>query len=143
MKKLFLVMVVFVFLYSSLCTTATLQRVNYVKADDASQWVLMNNGLAKNSVYYALVIDPTNTNTIYAGAAGAFNNGDIFKSTNGGASWTTIENGLTDENGLINFGIRSLVIDRTNTNVLYAGTDGGGVFKTTNRENFGLLRTLV
>ena len=78
-----------------------------------------------------LVIDPDNTNTLYAAAVA----GGVWKSTNGGASWQP----LNDLMG--NLAVTSLVMDPNNSNVLYAGTGegffnvdavrGAGIFKTT------------
>src|SRR5580765_7517922 len=65
-----------------------------------------------------LAIDPRDSATVYAGTYG---NG-IFKSDNGGASWTAA--------GLPGALIRSLVIDRS-SGTIYAGTQQGGVFKRT------------
>ena len=70
---------------------------------------------------FTLVIDPINSQTLYSGT-----NSGVFKSTNGGASWITINSGLTD------LSIRSLVIDPTNSQTLYVGTSTGGINKTTN-----------
>ena len=52
--------------------------------------------------------------------------GGLFKSTNGGNSWTSSNNGITNTN------INSLAIDPINSQIIYAGTSGGGVFKSTN-----------
>lgn len=73
--------------------------------------------------------DPTNNNIIYVGAPA----GGLWKSVNGGGSWTC----LTDYLPII--GCSDLAIDPTNTQVLYLGTgdnDGGdmpslGVLKST------------
>jgi len=62
---------------------------------------------------YVLVIDPTSTQTVYAGTLGR----GLFKSTNGGSSWSAINSGLTD--GYID----SLVIDPATPQTMYAGTD--------------------
>ena len=79
----------------------------------------------------SIVIDPTNTNIIYAGSVG----GGVWKSMNGGANWFALGGGLQ------NLAISSLAIDPTNPNILYAGTgegffnvdalQGGGIFRTT------------
>jgi hypothetical protein len=66
----------------------------------------------------ALAIDPTNPSIIYAGTWGY----GIFKSTDGGASWSANNSGLT------NILVTALAIDPTNTSIMYAGT-WGGVFK--------------
>jgi len=68
----------------------------------------------------SLAIDTANTETIYAGTDGK----GLFKSTDGGANWNKLENGLTSSD------VRSVAIDETNTEIVYAGTSGG-VFKST------------
>jgi len=72
----------------------------------------------------ALAIDPTTPSTLYAGTWG----GGVFKSADGGASWSAVNTGLTNTH------IRALAIDPATPSTLYAGTYayGGGVFKSTN-----------
>lgn len=70
---------------------------------------------------HSIAIDPTNGQTMYAGtSAGA------FKTSNGGVSWTALNNGITS--GYVN----SFAIDPTSNQTLYAGSWGGGAFKSTN-----------
>lgn len=59
-----------------------------------------------------IVFDPSNSNTIYIGTPG----GGLWKTTNGGTSWTT----NTDELGTL--GVSHLAIDPTNTNTMYLAT---------------------
>jgi len=66
----------------------------------------------------ALAIDPATPATLYAGTWG----GGVFKSTNGGESWSAVNTGLT------NTDVRALAIDPDTPATLYAGTWGGGVF---------------
>ncbi len=78
----------------------------------------------------ALVIHPTNSNVMYAASAG----GGVWKTTNGGATWSP----LTDL--LPNLAVCALAMDPKNPDVLYAGTGeniygrvslrGVGVFKS-------------
>ncbi|MCB0522574.1 MAG: hypothetical protein H6577_01190 [Lewinellaceae bacterium] len=75
-----------------------------------------------------LRFDPTNTNTMYVGAP----DGGLWKSTNGGATWAT----NTDFLSVI--GTSDLVIDPTNTQIMYLATgdiEGNknslGIFKST------------
>ncbi len=68
----------------------------------------------------AQVLDPTRTLTLYAGT-----NKGIFKSTDGGSTWTPANTGLTAS------GILALAVDLQTPATVYAGTDGG-VFKSTN-----------
>ena len=79
----------------------------------------------------AIVVDPTDPDTIYAGGVA----GGVFKTTDGGQSWTPTSDDL------VNIAIGSLVMDPTDPRTLYAGTGEGffngdsvrglGVFKTT------------
>jgi len=49
----------------------------------------------------------------------------VFKSTNGGATWSGSSTGLT------NTSVNILAIDPQTPTTLYVGTNGGGVFKST------------
>jgi photosystem II stability/assembly factor-like uncharacterized protein len=82
-------------------------------------WTAINTGL-KATYVPAMAIDPTNTTTLYASAAGR-----VYKSANGGSNWTEINPGLTGT------GITALAIDPVNTMTLYAGT-WSGVYKSYN-----------
>ncbi|PIP74303.1 MAG: hypothetical protein CO135_02535 [Candidatus Levybacteria bacterium CG_4_9_14_3_um_filter_35_16] len=83
------------------------------------------------------MINPNNSNVVYAGGVGTFGSSGrtgIFKSIDVGASWALADNGITD----VGFGAQpqddfSMIIDPNNTNTLYAalGTHCGSVYKTT------------
>lgn len=60
----------------------------------------------------AIAVDPTNPDNVFIGAA----DGGVWKSTNGGASWTS----LTDNQPSLAIG--ALAIDPLNPNVIFAGT---------------------
>ena len=82
---------------------------------------------------FALAIDPTNPNIMYAGGGST----NPFKSTNGGDSWVQISSGITGGSVTVN----DIVIDPTNTSIVYIGTSRG-VFKSTNGGgNWVLLNT--
>ncbi len=70
---------------------------------------------------HALAIDPSAAATLYAGTSRS----GVYKSSNGGASWTAIYSGLTSTD------VRVLAIDPSPSATLYAGTVGGA-FKSTN-----------
>jgi hypothetical protein len=74
----------------------------------------------------AIVVHPTTPDIMYLGSA----SGGVWKTTNGGASWTPLDDMMS------NLGIRSLIMDPRNPSVLYAGTGeafrGAGIFKTVN-----------
>ena len=102
----------------------------YKSIDSAASWTNDNygfGGAASNAfagpIVTAVVIDPTLTSTLYA----ASGNG-VFKSTNGGRTWTTMNNGLTNRN------VTALVIDPSTPSTLYVAVSGlsdSGVYKST------------
>ena len=105
---------------SALAIDRTTSSVIYAGAfkstDGGRSWVAI--GVAP----FVFAIDPSNSATVYAGAS----NG-VFRSTDGGQNWNSIKTGL------VNTDVRTLAIDSANPAVVYAGTFGGGVFKSTNR----------
>jgi photosystem II stability/assembly factor-like uncharacterized protein len=82
------------------------------------EWI--NLGL-EGAQIVSLAVHPADSATIYAGTDGV----GVLKSTNGGGSWTLVNDGLTHPE------VRALAIDPGSPATLYAGTDGGGIFKTT------------
>jgi hypothetical protein len=88
-----------------------------------------------------IAADPTNANVIYVASAG----GGVWKTTNGGTSWTPLTDGqVTDTMGAI-------AVAKTNANVVYAGTGeannsgdsyyGEGILKSTNGGSTWTLET--
>ncbi len=78
----------------------------------------------------AVAIDPTNSNTIYAGAA----QGGVWKTVNGGGDWTP----LTDAECSLAMG--ALAVDPVTPSIVYAGT-GEMNFALENYYGCGLLRS--
>src|SRR5262249_6220894 len=68
-----------------------------------------------------LVLDPLTPTTLYVGIFG----GGVFKSTDGGSSWTAVNTGLID------LRVLSLALDPRTPTTLYAGLDFPRVFKCT------------
>jgi photosystem II stability/assembly factor-like uncharacterized protein len=81
-------------------------------------WSESSKGLTIQVV--GMAIDPTDSNTVYAATGSG-----AFKTTNGGASWSAINEGLTSRN------VQRLAVDSNDARTIYAGTLGGGVFKST------------
>src|SRR5690349_18061527 len=79
----------------------------------------------------ALLIDPSNPDTMYAAAVA----GGIWKTTNGGTSWAPLDDFLA------NIAVTCLAVDPSNPTTIYAGTGegffnadgvrGAGIFKST------------
>jgi photosystem II stability/assembly factor-like uncharacterized protein len=95
----------------------------YKTTDGGEHWESANSAELADFHVFALAVDPSDHLTVYAGAAslGGGSPGAVFKTTDGGASWTN----LTDASGVL-----SLVIDPMRPSVVYAGTNGGGVVKS-------------
>ena len=99
--------------------------------------VWTSNG-PEGGIINALAVDPQTPDIIYAGTGGG-----VFKSTDGGASWSAFNNGLT------NTIVQVLAVDPQTPATLYSGTWVGGVFKTTDGGvswsaiNHGLTNTVV
>ncbi|MEZ4687105.1 MAG: hypothetical protein R3B47_13870 [Bacteroidia bacterium] len=86
-----------------------------------------NPGVGRVNVIF---VDPNNANTVYAGTPA----GGLWRSTNGGTSWTALTDNLT------RIGVSGIAIDPANSNHIYILTgdsDGGntpsiGVYESTN-----------
>lgn len=105
---------------------ATFGGVNggvFSSVDGGTTWTPIVTGLPDASSterkYTSLVV--LAGNILYAGLEGD----GVYKTTNGGASWSAVNTGLT------NTEVHSLIVDPSDSNVLYAGTNGG-LCKTTN-----------
>ena len=104
----------------------------YKTTDGGSTWAEINNGFPmKATSAHAIVIDPTDTETVYVATymEGLFHtNGQgtgIYKSTDGGGTWTPMNEGLASGD------VASLAIDPFDPQTLFAGTDRG-LFVTRN-----------
>jgi len=105
-----------------------------VKSTDAGRtW--RTTGL-KGITLESLAIDPASPSTLYVAAAAD----GVFKSTDGGDTWTQSNEGLASAVAA------SLIIDSAVPSTLYAGTPGG-VFKSTNNganwSSTGLTNVLI
>ena len=91
----------------------------FKSTDAGATWTEMDHGLegllATGSNIVALVMDPANSNTLYAGVSGS----GVFKSSDAGASWSTFNSGLG------NLDVRVLAPAPGSGHTLYAGTSGG------------------
>jgi hypothetical protein len=74
-----------------------------------------------------ILIDPTDSNTVYVGTEG----GGVFMSTDGGDHWTAINDGL------MNLRVYALAMDPQNPHTIYAGTVAGSVFVLHEGDNPG------
>jgi photosystem II stability/assembly factor-like uncharacterized protein len=119
---------------TSIIYAMTLSAGVFKSTNGGKSWPPAINGLPC-FLNYALAINPTNTSTVY-GAGGCA----VFKSTDAGGNWFAV---LPSYYGL------ALAIDSTNPDIIYAGSWGLGIFKssdggqTWNNINSGLTNTFV
>ncbi len=116
--------------------------------DGGSTWAQEDNGIDAfpgETHVSCLVMDPFNSNTLYAGTSGTFG-GHFYKTTDAGATWNRIGGDSLS-------GVVSIAMDGHNRNVIYAGdevkgilwksTDGGLTWNKTGLERIqGLLYAL-
>lgn len=98
--------------------------------DGGASWTVTDD-LLLNIAVCSLVIDPVDPNILYAGTGEGFNNSDavrglgIFKSIDGGASWTQLAGTVSGVPFGAFFRVNDIVISPNDHNRLYAGTRYG------------------
>lgn len=74
----------------------------------------------------SLAVDPTDSRVVYAGTGGFVGQGHgVYKSLDGGLSWSAANRGMLD------YRITCLAIDPLHPQTVYAGSDTGELFKST------------
>lgn len=74
----------------------------------------------------SLAVDPTDSRVVYAGTGGFVGQGHgVYKSRDGGLSWSAANRGMLD------YRITCLAIDPLHPQTVYAGSDTGELFKST------------
>lgn len=103
-----------------------------IDGGDSWQTVL---DVPKSTGIVSVIIDPSNSNTVYAGSTGE--RGEIYKSTNGGNSWSKLNEHFTM---CTVWGQPQLIIQPDNPSIAYVATWLGGTWKT---EDAGATWTLL
>lgn len=110
--------------------------------DGGASWTLLNNnGVFDRLAVVKIAVDPGNANNVFAAMStntvlGASGNAGIWKSTDGGATWTNTTTGINGVTGTTQF--TDVIVDPTNGSRLFCaiGDDFGGpangVYVTTN-----------
>jgi photosystem II stability/assembly factor-like uncharacterized protein len=106
-------------------TASGLANAVFRSTNGGGNWSPVGTGLP-NGITNTIAIDPANPQVVYAGTQSGF-----FKSTNGGGSgsWVEMDNGFTPDPSP---GILAIAINPQNTNIVYVGTGGFGVWKSVN-----------
>lgn len=93
----------------------------FKSTNGAESWTRIGQSMGDQYVS-SLVIDPTNPKTVYAGGRAG-----IQKSTDGGETWQPMNEGLETLN------IRVIAMSLLDSQILLAGTNGSGLYRSTNR----------
>lgn len=100
--------------------------------NSGTTWAPLDDFMASLAVS-SLVLDPTNPNVLYAGTGEGFYNGDglrgagIFRSTNGGTTWTQLSATANSNFHYVN----RIAISPANNQIMLAATRSG-IWRTTN-----------
>src|SRR5579871_4230533 len=99
---------------------------SFKTSDHGSHWQAITNALPQNRSVTFVATDPTNPQVLYAGTGAA--GPGLFITRDGGASWTSIANGISSQP-------TSMVIDPRSPQTLYLSVSGGtsqvpGVYKS-------------
>jgi photosystem II stability/assembly factor-like uncharacterized protein len=102
----------------------------YKTTDGGVNWTRLQVTPSLSRYFAALTIDPQDSNILYAAEGQASSTAccsyaPIFKSTDGGTTWTTSNTPIPDATGSLNNWITVLAVDPQNSLNLYAGTPGG------------------
>lgn len=100
----------------------------YKTEDSGLNWRFINNGLASYGVF-SLAVDRKSPQTVYAATEDG-----LCKSIDGGEKWQKLPQTGKDElhiTGEKNKSIRSVAVDPSNSDIVYAGTPIGKVYKST------------
>ncbi len=104
------------------------------RSDDGGMtWSLRSNGIANPDIR-SLAVCPGHPDVAYVGTADAIDdtgeNGKIYKTTDGGITWTDMSAGIDNANARI---IVAIAVDPNDMNTVYASVQGyfGGVYKST------------
>jgi photosystem II stability/assembly factor-like uncharacterized protein len=96
----------------------------FKSTDGGKTWVPTSNGIAARSGFtgdaipvFSLTIDPHDYDTIWVGTTGIRG---IYKSTDAGASWKKMDNGIEEIEGI---SFRGFTVDPDNADVVYAAAE--------------------
>lgn len=96
----------------------------YLSSDGGDAWTTIRVCSQKDSIANAVAMDPSSAKIIYAGGGDKSGNALLFKSTDGGVSWTKITGGIKGS-------ILGIAVDPISPAIVYVVTRSG-VWKSVN-----------
>jgi photosystem II stability/assembly factor-like uncharacterized protein len=107
-------------------TGASPGQVVFKSTDGGAMWTNVSGGI-RSELVWSLAIDPSDPNVVYAGTNRA---GPVYKTTNGGTTWSMASTGIPRDEV-----ITDLAIDASSPTTVYAAAsallESAGIFKTT------------
>ncbi len=101
--------------------------------DGGTNWTQITSPQTQGQANYnlELTVDPTNANVVYYGTQANSTNsaGTVFRTTNGGQSWTDLSRGDGSEG--LHADTHAIAVSAANPNIVFTGSDGG-VWRTNN-----------
>ena len=107
----------------------------YKSIDGGANWTPVNSGLPASPRFHTLAVDPNNGSVLFAGTQGTNITGlpvdsGIYRTVNGGASWSKLTNGLPAQ-----LKPSQILVHPQQGNIVYASAVGfnnqqGGVYKS-------------
>jgi photosystem II stability/assembly factor-like uncharacterized protein len=94
--------------------------------DGGGTWTLQGPPAFTGACFFRIAVDPTNPNLAY----GATNVG-LYRTTNGGTSWTQLTSGLPAISATV-LACTDIAVHPSNHDVAYAAFWGSGIYKSTN-----------
>ena len=104
----------------------------FQSTDGGRTWTERMSGMTEINFVVSLAIDPLEPDILYAGTTGG-----VYRTKNGAESWVKVTDGMVAFDAKLAsmaMGVNNLVIDPSNTSIVYAGTTQG-LFKSMNRGN--------
>ena len=94
--------------------------------DGGAHWFEITTGLNIDQEFYKIIVDKRDPDILYLATQGE----GVFISCNGGASWLSWNEGLTDlVAGTNGNNVANMMVCSADGNFLYFGSAGSGVFK--------------
>lgn len=94
--------------------------------DGGAHWFEITTGLNIDQEFYEIIVDKRDPDILYLATQGE----GVFISCNGGASWLSWNEGLTDlVAGTNGNNVANMMVCSADGNFLYFGSAGSGVFK--------------
>jgi FG-GAP-like repeat len=111
--------------------------------DGGQNWTNTTTSITTNSSFTDVIVDPTNSQTLYAAVGNFFGSGSngIYKTTDGGTTWTELQGRLpTDSIQQPEVGRIALAISKTNSpQTLYTIMSDSGFYDSLTVHKFGTL----